>query len=245
MGAPVNNSRSTYWGDGIYKSLDGGKTWSNMGLKESHHIGRIVVHPSNPDVVYVAALGHLYSENPERGVYKTVDGGRTWVQALGVTVDGRAVGAVDIAMDPSDPETLYAATYDKFRKPWTWGIGGPGSGIHKTTDGGKTWAKLTSGLPSGVLGRIGLAIAPKDPKIVYAEIENANKPGMTAEDRWKEVLAGQSSEGMIDGEIYRSEDAGRHWALLQSYGNQSGVPFDPVLSPNYATDHVVALIGMT
>jgi photosystem II stability/assembly factor-like uncharacterized protein len=210
----ANNSRSTYWGDGVYKSVDGGKTWTNMGLKESQHIGRIVIHPTNPDTVYVAALGHLYSDNPDRGVYKTTDGGKTWVKVLGVSADGRAVGAVDLVMDPSDPETLYAATYDKFRRPWTWGIGGPGSGIHKTADGGKTWSQLTQGLPSGILGRIGLAISPKNPKIVYAEIENANKPGMSAEDRYKEVLAGKSSEGMIDGEIYRSDDAGASWARV-------------------------------
>lgn len=233
----ANNSRSTYWGDGIYKSVDGGKTWVNKGLKESHHIGRIVVHPSNPDIVYVAALGHLYSENPDRGVYKTTDGGQTWAQVLGITADGRAVGAVDLVMDPSDPETLYAATYDKFRKPWTWGIGGPGSGIHKTVDGGKSWTRLANGLPSGILGRIGLAVSPKDPKIVYAEIENANKPGMSAEDRYKEVLAGKSSEGMIDGEIYRSGDSGATWTKVspekRSIGGNPGYYYGQIIvDPN-------------
>ncbi len=245
----ANNSRSTYWGDGIYKSLDGGKTWLNVGLRESHHIGRIVIHPSDPDVVYVAVLGRLYSENPERGVYKTVDGGKTWIQVLGVTVDGRAVGAVDIAMDPSDPETLYASTYDKFRKPWTWGIGGPGSGIHKTVDGGKTWTKLANGLPTGILGRIGLAIAPKDPKIVYAEIENANKPGMSAEDRWREILAGKSSEGMIDGEIYRSDDAGATWTKVspdkRSIGGNPGYYYGQiVVDPNDSNVVYVLSVGV-
>jgi len=233
----ANNSRSTYWGDGIYKSVDGGKTWVNKGLKESHHIGRIVIHPTNPNTVYVAALGHLYSENAERGVYKTTDGGQTWAQALGVTVDGRAVGAVDLVMDPTDPETLYAATYDRFRKPWTWGIGGPGSGIHKTVDGGKTWTRLTNGLPSGVLGRIGLAIAAKNPKILYAEIENANKPGLSPEDRYKEVLAGKSSEGMLNGEIYRSDDAGATWAKVspekRSVGGDPGYYYGQIIvDPN-------------
>ncbi len=235
----ANNSRSTYWGDGVYKSVDAGKTWLNMGLRESHHIGRILIHPSDPNVVYVAALGHLYTENAERGLYKTTDGGKTWAKVLDIAVDGRAVGVVDVVMDPTAPETLYAAAYDKFRKPWTWGIGGPGSGIHKTTDGGKTWTKLTAGLPGGILGRIGLTVFPKNPKILYAEIENANKPGMSAEDRWKEVLAGKSSSGMIDGEIYRSDDAGATWTKVspekRSIGGDPGYYYGQIIvDPNDA-----------
>jgi len=245
----ANNSRSTYWGDGIYKSVDSGKTWLNLGLKESHHIGRVVIHPTKPDIVYVAALGHLYSENPERGVYKTTDAGKTWAKVLDISVDGRAVGVVDLVMDPSDPETLYAAAYDKFRRPWTWGIGGPGSGIHKTTDGGRSWTKLTNGLPAGILGRIGLAVSPKDPKVVYAEIENANKPGMSAEDRWKEVLAGKSSEGMIDGEIYRSDDAGATWAKVspekRSVGGNPGYYYGQiVVDPNDSNVVYVLSVGV-
>jgi photosystem II stability/assembly factor-like uncharacterized protein len=233
----ANNSRSTYWGDGIYKSVDGGKTWQNMGLKESHHIGRVVVHPMDPNVVYVAALGHLYSENPERGVYKTSDGGKTWAKVLDVAVDGRAVGAVDLVMDPSSPDTLYAAAYDRFRRPWTYGIGGPGSGVFKTVDAGRTWTKLGGGLPTGVLGRIGLAVAAKDPKIVYAMIENVNKPGLSPADRWQEILAGKSSDGMIDGEIYRSNDAGATWAKVspekQSIGGAPGYYYGQiVVDPN-------------
>ena len=233
----ANNSRSTYWGDGVYKSVDAGKTWTNMGLKESHHVGRIVIHPTNPDVLYVAALGHLYSENPDRGLYKTADGGKTWTKALDVTVDGRAVGVVDVVMDPADPETLYAASYDRFRKPWTFGLGGPGSGVHKTTDGGKTWAKLAGGLPTGILGRIGLAVYAKNPKILYAQIENANKPGMSPEDRWKEILEGKTSSGMIDGEVYRSDDAGATWAKVspekRSIGGNPGYYYGQiVVDPN-------------
>jgi photosystem II stability/assembly factor-like uncharacterized protein len=243
----ANNSRSTYWGDGVYKSVDAGKTWTNMGLKESHHIGRIVVHPSDPDTVYVAALGHLYSENPERGLYKTADGGKTWAKVLDVTVDGRAVGVVDVVMDPSSPETLYAASYDRFRKPWTFGLGGPGSGVHKTTDGGRTWIKLAGGLPGGILGRIGLAVYPKNPKIVFAEIENANKPGMSPEDRWREILAGKSSAGMIDGEIYRSEDGGATWAKIspekRSIGGAPGYYYGQiVVDPN--DDKVVYILSV-
>ena len=245
----ANNSRSTYWGDGVYKSVDAGKTWTNMGLKESQHIGRVVIHPEDANVVYVAALGHLYSDNPERGLYKTVDGGKNWVKVLDISIDGRAVGVVDVVMDPSDPERLYAASYDRFRRPWTLGIGGPGSGIHKTVDGGKTWTKLTNGLPSGVLGRIGLAISPKNPKVLYAEIENANKPGMSAEDRYKEVLAGKSSAGMIDGEIYRSDDAGATWAKVspekQSVGGAPGYYYGQIIvDPNDANVVYVLSVGV-
>src|SRR5512136_1057397 len=167
----ATSSRSTYWGDGIYKSADAGKTWANVGLKESHHIGRIIIDPKNPDIVYVAALGHLYSENAERGLFKTIDGGKTWTKSLDVKVGERAVGVCDIVMDPKNPKILYAAAYDKERKPWTFNLAGPGSGIYKTLDAGRTWTKLTTGLPGGMLGRIGLEIYPRNPNILYANIE--------------------------------------------------------------------------
>ena len=144
----ANLRNYSYWGDGIYKSVDGGKTWTNMGLKESNHIGRIAVHPANPNIVYVAAQGHYFSENPERGVYKTTDGGKTWTKSLEVIVDGRYIGATDVVLDPAEPNILYAATYDRIRRPWSFTTAGPGSGIYKTTDGGTTWHKLTTGLPS-------------------------------------------------------------------------------------------------
>ncbi len=245
----ANNSRSTYWGDGVYLSRDAGKTWTNTGLGETHHIGRIVVHPKDPGTVYVAALGHLYSENPERGVFKTADAGKTWSKVLEIVVDGRFVGAVDLVMDPSDPETLYAASYDRFRKPWTWGIGGPGSGIHKTTDGGKSWTKLTAGLPGGIIGRIGLAVYPGNPKILYAEIENGNKPGLAPADRYREVLEGKSSAGMIDGEIYRSDDAGATWAKVspekRSIGGNPGYYYGQiVVDPNDANVVYILSVGV-
>ena len=243
----ANNSRSTYWGDGVYRSADGGKTWRNMGLPESHHIGRIVVDPSNPDVVYVAALGHLYSENPERGLYKTEDGGKTWAKVLDVVDSGRAIGCADVVMDPANPGTLYAATYDRLRKPWTYQIGGPGSGVYKSLDAGKSWKKLGGGLPGGILGRIGLAVYAKNPAILYATIENANKPGISAEDRWREVLNGQSSQGMVDGEVYRSDDAGDSWRKVspdkQSIGGAPGYYYGQiVIDPN--DDKVVYVLSV-
>jgi photosystem II stability/assembly factor-like uncharacterized protein len=245
----ANNSRSTYWGDGVYKSTDAGKTWANMGLRESHHVGRIVVHPADPNVVYVAALGHLYSENAERGVFKSTDGGRSWAKSLDVVQDGRAVGCVDLVMDPSAPDTLYAAAYDRLRKPWTYQVGGPGSGVYKTTDGGQTWAKLAGGLPSGILGRIGLAVAPGNPKVIYAMVENANKPGMSEADRWKEILDGKSSEGMIDGEIYRSDDAGAAWRKVspekQSIGGAPGYYYGQiVVDPGNENNVFVLSVGV-
>ncbi len=238
----ANSSRSTYWGDGVYRSSDAGKTWTNVGLPESHHVPRMLVHPSNPDIVYVAALGHLYSENPDRGLYKTTDGGRSWAKIL--YIDART-GCVDVVMDPRNPDVLYAAMYDKLRKPWTYQIGGPGSSIHKTTDGGKTWTKLAGGLPTGMLGRIGLTIYPKNPDILYAVIENANKPGMTPEQRWQEILDGKSSSGMIDGEVYRTDDAGATWRKVSPekriIGSGPGYYYcDIIVDPN-DDQHVYAL----
>ena len=218
----ANNSRSTYYGDGVYKSTDAGETWANMGLPESHHIGRIVIHPSNPDIVYVAALGHLYSENEERGLYKTTNGGRTWQKSLDVTVRGKQMGVVDVVMDPANPRVLYAATFDKVRVPYSYDLGGPGSGIYKTTNAGRTWTKLTNGLPGGMLGRIGLCIYPKNPNILYASIENANKPGMSDEERYQELMEHKSSRGMIGGEVYRTDNAGASWEKVNPEGQSVG-----------------------
>jgi hypothetical protein len=242
----ANNSRSSYWGDGVYKSTNAGKTWKNMGLKESHHIGRIVIHPKNPDIVYVAALGHLYSMNPERGLYLTTDGGKNWKKILGPVVRDRHIGVVDVVMDPTNPDILYAATYDKERLPWTFNLGGPGSGIHKTTDGGKTWKKLGGGLPNGMLGRIGIDVYLRNPNILYACIENANKKDMADEERYQELRAGKSSLGMIDGEVYRSDDAGETWRKVnaddQNIGGAPGYYYGQIrIDPN--DDQVVHVLS--
>ncbi len=185
-----NNRQSSSWGDGIYKSLDAGKTWQKMGLSATHHIGRIVIHPKNPEVVYAAALGHLWGPNAERGVYKTTDGGKTWNQVLKINDD---TGVSDIAMDPESPDTLYAAAYERRRTPFGFNGGGPGSAIYKTTDGGATWKKLTKGLPyenGGDTGRIGLDIYRKDSNVVYAIVQHEKGGTYRSEDKgetWKKM----------------------------------------------------------
>ena len=169
-----NNQRSVAYGDGIYKSIDGGKSWENMGLKTSEHIGKIIVHPENPDTVYVAAIGPLWSKGGERGLYRTMDGGKTWEAIL--TVDEHT-GVNDIVMDPRNPYVLYASTFQRRRHVYTYVGGGPGSGMHKSTDGGVTWKEINNGLPSVELGRIGLAISPANPEILYAIVEAADGKG--------------------------------------------------------------------
>jgi len=181
-----NNRQSSSWGDGVYKSMDGGKTWRNMGLGASRHIARILVDPSDLDVVYVAALGSLWGPGGDRGVYKTTDGGESWNPVLQVDDD---TGATELVMDPRNPKVLYAATYQRRRATWGFNGGGPGSGIHKTTDGGKTWTRLSEGLPQGPMGRIGLDVYRKSPDVVYARIEHPDEGG-----------------------VYRSDDAGASWS---------------------------------
>ena len=164
-------TRSAYYGNGVYKSADAGATWQHVGLEDTQHIARIVIHPANPNIVWVAALGHLFSPNAERGVFKTTDGGHTWKKVLYRTED---TGAIDLIIDPRDPNVLYAALYQGMRHPWHLDDGGVESGIYKTTDGGATWNKLTNGLPGGPVGRIGLDICLTHPDTVYAVMDNFN-----------------------------------------------------------------------
>ena len=166
-----NNQRSVSYGDGVYKSIDGGATWKNMGLQTSEHIGKIIVHPDNSDVVFVAAIGPLWSKGGERGLYKSTDGGNTWKAILSVD---EHTGVNDVVMDPRNPDVLYASTFQRRRHVYTYVGGGPGSGMHKSTDGGATWQEINKGLPDVELGRIGLAISPADPEIIYAIVEAAD-----------------------------------------------------------------------
>ena len=165
-----NNRQSSSFGDGVYKSTDAGKTFTNVGLRDTQSIARVVVHPKDPNIVYVAAVGHLFGPNPERGVFKTVDGGQTWVKSRFIDED---TGFIDLVMDSVDPNTLYAASYQRRRVPWGFNGGGPGSGIWKTTDGGKSWTKLVgNGLPiDPIIGRIGLDLCRSKPNVIYAQIE--------------------------------------------------------------------------
>ena len=188
MGEPdVRGNASN--GDGMYKSMDAGKTWKHIGLENTYHIGMVRVHPKNPDIVYVAALGHLFGLNDERGIYRSLDGGATWKQ---IYTRGPKAGAVDLAMDPNNPRVLYAAFWEVKRSPWSFDSGGPGSGFFKSTDGGDTWTDLTRapGMPKGVLGRIGVTVSPVNSDRVWAIVE--------AED----------------GGMYRSEDAGKNWTRV-------------------------------
>ncbi|MBT8220015.1 MAG: exo-alpha-sialidase, partial [Bacteroidia bacterium] len=165
--------RHVGFGDGIYKSTDDGKTWKNMGLKKSEHISKIVVHPDNSDVIWVAAQGPLWSKGDERGLYKSTDGGKTWKKTLG---DAEWSGATDIVIDPTNPNRLYAATWQRHRTVAAYLGGGPKSGIHRSEDGGETWTKLTSGLPKNA-GKIGLALSPFNPSQIYAAVETIRTKG--------------------------------------------------------------------
>jgi photosystem II stability/assembly factor-like uncharacterized protein len=169
-----NSQRSVAWGDGIYRSDDGGKDWQNLGLKKSEHIGRVVIDPRDSKVVYVAAEGPLWGPGGDRGLYKTTDGGKNWKAVLTVSEN---TGVADVAMDPSNPDILYASAYQRRRHVYTLIDGGPESAIYKSTDAGATWNKLKSGLPTVDMGRIGLAVSPADPNVVYATIEAADGKG--------------------------------------------------------------------
>ncbi|HVE61986.1 MAG TPA: hypothetical protein VNA26_09210, partial [Chitinophagaceae bacterium] len=184
-----NPRNSLNIGEGIYKSLDAGKTWKRMGLEKTRNIHRVIIDPTNPNVVYVAAIGNPYAEHPERGVYKTTDGGETWNRIL---FTNEASGAAELVMDPSNPNKLIAAMWQHRRTPYSFKSGGAGSGLYITVDGGKNWKKITKddGLPAGEIGRIGIAIARSMPSRVYAKVE-ATKNG-----------------------LYQSDDGGYKWTLI-------------------------------
>jgi hypothetical protein len=230
----ANNRQSSSFGDGIYKSTDGGKTFVNIGLKETQSIARIVIDPKDSNVVYVAAAGHLFGPNPERGVYRTVDGGKNWTLVKSIDAD---TGFIDITMDPSDSKTLYAASYQRRRVPWGFNGGGPGSGIWKSADAGRTWKRLQGGgLPEGLLGRIGLAVSASKPNVVYAQIEVGASAGtggnVTADGKPPQPGAGGAGFGgggprpqagqptpppdPKKSGVWRSQDKGKTWSLASN-----------------------------
>src|ERR1700687_100627 len=166
VGTGENNSqRSVSYGNGVYRSDDGGKSWKNVGLKTSEHIGRIAIDPTDSNIVYVAAQGPLWGPGGDRGLFKTTDGGKSWKKVLSISDN---TGVTDVVIDPRNPDVLIAASYQRGRHVWTLINGGPESAIHKSTDGGATWTKMKAGLPTEDLGRIGLALAPSHPDVVYA-----------------------------------------------------------------------------
>ena len=237
-----NNRQSSSFGNGMYKSTDAGKTFKQIGLADTQSIARVVVHPRNPDVVYVAAVGHLFGPNEERGLYKTTDGGKTWTKSKFIDAD---TGFIDVVMDPSNSETLYAASYQRRRTPWGFNGGGPNSAIWKTTNGGRSWTRLAgSGLPDGggIIGRIGLAVSRSNPRIVYAQIEVGASAGtggnVTAEG--KPAPPSQGGFGGFGGGgaqqqrpgqpppppdpkkagVWRSDDGGRSWRVVSNNNNR-------------------------
>lgn len=186
-------------GDGVYKSSDAGKTWTNIGLTDTRHIGRIAVDPNHPEVVYVAALGHVYGPNRERGVFRSQDGGKNWTNVL--FVDDHT-GAIDVSIDAHNPQVIYAAMWDAHRTPWSLVSGGQGSGLYRSMDGGSTWKHLTgNGLPPGVWGRVGVAVSPADPARIYALIESK------------------------DGGLFRSDDGGARWQRVDASYDIRGRPW--------------------
>lgn len=212
-----NSSRSTYAGTGVFKSIDGGQTWKNMGLTDSHHISRVVIDEKDNNVVYVAVLGHLYTDSEERGLYKTIDGGNTWERVLYMSPK---TGFIDVALDPRDSRVVYAASWQRERKAWNFVESGEESSIFKSVDSGKTWKKIVKGFPQNkYVGRIGLAVCPSNPEVIYAFLDNQ-------EPRPKEKPAGEGKgssgekkdandnlfETDIKGaEVYRSNDSGETW----------------------------------
>ncbi|HSR42354.1 MAG TPA: hypothetical protein VLL48_09285, partial [Longimicrobiales bacterium] len=208
------SGRHVGWGDGVYRSRDGGRTWELMGLVSSEHVGRILVDPRDGDVVLVAAEGPLWSPGGERGVYRSTDGGGTWNRVLAVDEN---TGATDLEFHPGDPDVVYAATYQRRRQIWSFLAGGPGSGIWKSTDGGETWREVTEGLPAGDMGKIGLDVTPADPDRVYATIEADD------EERgfYRSLDRGESWERRSD---YISGGTGPHY-----YQEIEASPLDPDL----------------
>lgn len=210
-----NNQRSVAYGDGVYKSEDGGNTWENMGLKSSEHISKIIVHPENSDVVYVAAYGPLWSPGGDRGIYKSVDGGENWEQIHQISEN---TGAADLVMDPTNPDILYASFHQRRRHVFTYIGGGKESAVLKSNDGGKTWAEMTNGLPSGKMGRVGLAISPADPNYVYAIVEaESGKHG-----------------------FYRSTNKGASWTKRSSY-KTSGNYYQEIYCDPYDKDKIFSM----
>ena len=219
-GGEANIFRSSMAGSGVYKSTDGGETWEHKGLTGTHTIPRIVIHPTDPDIVYVASSGHEWTYNDERGVYKTTDGGDTWER---IFFKNDQTGAIDLVMDPSESDTLYMATWQRTRRRWNDPRneeGYDGSGIYKTTDGGQSWLEINTGLPESIhRGRIGIDLVRSKPNILYAFIDNYEQAGpVGGRDAY-----GRERTGRIKGaEVYRTDDGGQNWRKVSESNDYMG-----------------------
>ena len=203
---------SVGWGDGVYRSTDGGKTFTNVGLKDTHHVSEVLTHPTDPDVAWVAAQGHLWGHGGQQGIFKTTDGGRSWTHLTqGLPDDGRT-GASDLVMDPRNPDVLYAAFWERIRLPYRFLSGGPDGGIFKSTDGGATWTKLTRGLPAGETGKIGLAVSRSNPSVLMAIVEHGFQPSPRSADYADMTQLGTG--------MYRSQDGGATWTYVNRFNNR-------------------------
>ncbi|MBV8052260.1 MAG: hypothetical protein JOZ80_13790, partial [Acidobacteriaceae bacterium] len=237
------------YGNGVYKSTDSGKTWTNVGLKDTQHIGALIIDPRNPDVVLVAALGHAYGPNPDRGVYRTTDGGKSWTKVL---YKDEKTGAIDVVFDPNNPNVVFAALYEVQRTPWSLNSGGPGSGLYRSVDGGVTWKRLEGhGLPGSIMGRIGVSVSGADSNRVYALIEAKDASALYRSDdggdSWRKtnddqrltqrawyfthIFADPKSVDtvyMLNTGMFRSSDGGKSLTLLPApHGDHHGLWIDP------------------
>ncbi len=222
----ANNLRSAYAGNGLYRSADSGKTWEHVGLDGTDHIARVVAHPTNADVAFVAAMGPLYTPGSNRGIYKTGDAGKSWKKTLFVDDD---TGFCDLAIDPKNPDILFAAGYECRRRAWHFNEGGDGGGIWRSTDGGDSWKKLSGGLPDGILGRIGLAIFPRDSKVMYAFVENRNpaSPRAAVPDNTEaaSVSAPTTEEkGEKEPDALKAEEEGKEAERKESEAKEGDAP---------------------
>ena len=236
------------YGNGVYKSVDAGKTWKNVGLKDTQHIGALIIDPRNPNIVFVAALGHAYGQNEERGVFRTTDGGATWQKVL---YKDNKTGAIDVVFDPNNSNTLFASLWEVYRNPWSLNSGGPGSGLYKSTDGGTTWTHIEGhGLPAGIMGRIGVSVSGADSNKIYAMVESKegglyrsddggdswirmNEDGRLRQRAWyfSHIFADPKSPDtvyVLNTGMFRSTDGGRTFGLLPApHGDHHGLWIDP------------------